>query len=185
MKKYVPIYLYGAMIVLEGLFLLFSRDNSFGFVRTATGVILSLAALLAYYAAFSRRRNHVQFAYHELHALAMLVYGVAILTFCNSVESMRSFTIFLFIFYSISEITFCNWLFNLSRKIAYKIIFVRLFLGLLIGVGTIVAMNDTTYKWEGFGLPFILVGTNVLLYSPAMRGNDLPENLTPSKISEL
>ena len=50
MKKYTPIYLYGAVTVLEGIFLLFSRDSSFHLIKMTTGVTLTIGALIAFYA---------------------------------------------------------------------------------------------------------------------------------------
>ena len=120
MKKYIPIYLYGVVIILDGIFLLFPKDRSFESIKMTTGVVLIIGALVAFYAAFTRRRNHVQFAYHEIHALAMLVYGISILAFCNTLEKFISNTSFLFIFYTFSEIAFCNWLYNLKQKAIFN-----------------------------------------------------------------
>lgn len=175
MKKYIPIYLYGAIIIFEGLFLLFSGINSLKFVTLTTGITLTLGAIVAFIAAFSRQRKQVQFAYHEMHALAMLVYGVSVLLFCNTFEQLISFTAFLFIFYAFSEIIFCNWLYNFGLKVLYKIILVRFILGLLIGVGTVLAMSMTVFTLEGFGALFILVGINILLYVPIIKEGTFSE----------
>ena len=169
MKKLIPIYLYGAVIILEGIFLFFSQNNDFNFIRITTGITLTIGAILAYYAALTRRRNHVQFVYHEIHALAMLVYGVSVLVFSNTFEKLTSYTSFLFIFYAFSEITFCTWLYNLEQKVVIKIIIVRLVLGLVIGIGTIFAMNALEFQMESFGVLFVLVGINILLYAPALK----------------
>lgn len=122
MKKYLPIYLYGMIIILQGIFFLFSGYNTFKMINITTGITLTFGGVLAFAAAFSRQGKQVQFAYHQLHALAMLVYGIAILLFCNTIEKLISFTAVLFIFYSFSEIIFCNWLFNLGQKVIYKIL---------------------------------------------------------------
>lgn len=169
MNKFTPIYLYGSVIILEGVFLVFSRDLSYEFRHTILGIILIIGALFAFLASFSRRRKEVQFAYHEMQALVMLAYGISILIFGNSLEKVIYFTAFLFIFYSFSEIIFCNWLFNLGRRIVYKVVVIRFLLGLVIGIGTLIAMNFPKFTLEGFGLLFILVGTNILLYIPVMK----------------
>ena len=49
MKKLIPIYLYGAVIILEGIFLFFSQNNDFNFIRITTGITLTIGAILAYY----------------------------------------------------------------------------------------------------------------------------------------
>ncbi len=169
MNKFLLIYLYGAVIIFEGVFLLFSDKLTFNFISLVTGVTLTLGAVLAFMAAFSRQRQPVQFAYHEIHAIAMLVYAISTLAFCDTIEKLFSFTAFLFIFYMFSEIIFCFWLFNLGQKLIYKIIFVRLLLGLSTGIGTVIAMNFSTFTLEGFGLLFIAVGINIMLYVPVMK----------------
>jgi len=169
MKKHLPIYLYGTIIILAGAFLLFSANNSFPIIKLTLGIGLTAGAIFAFVAAFMRQRQQVQFAYHEMHALAMLAYGITLVLFCNSLEQLIEFTAFLFIFYAFSEIIFCNWLFNLKQKVVIKIVAVRALLGLVIGIGTIVAMNYPDFTLRQFGVLFILVGINVICYVPVMR----------------
>jgi hypothetical protein len=132
---------------------------------------LIVGAIFAFITAFSRQRQQVQFAYHEMHALAMLAYGISLILLCNSSEKLIAFTSFLFIFYAFSEIIFCNWLFNLAQKVVFKILAIRALLGLLIGIGTVVAMNYTEFTIQIFGAMFILVGINIILYVPVMKAN--------------
>jgi len=171
MKKHLPIYLYGSIIILVGVFLLFSENSSFQNIKITLGISLIVGAIFAFITAFSRQRQEVQFAYHEMHALAMLVYGISLILLCNSTEKLISFTAFLFIFYALSEIIFCNWLFNLAQKVVFKIVAIRALLGLLIGIGTVVAMNYTEFTIQIFGALFILVGINIILYVPVMKAN--------------
>lgn len=171
MKKYLPIYLYGSIIILVGIFLLFSENSSFQIIKITLGISLIVGAIFAFITAFSRQRQQVQFAYHEMHALAMLVYGISLILLCNSSEKLIAFTSFLFIFYAFSEIIFCNWLFNLAQKVVFKILAIRALLGFLIGIGTVVAMNYTEFTIQIFGAMFILVGINIILYFPVMKAN--------------
>jgi uncharacterized membrane protein HdeD (DUF308 family) len=171
MKKHLPIYLYGSIIILVGVFLLFSENSSFQIIKITLGISLIVGAIFAFITAFSRQRQEVQFAYHEMHALAMLVYGISLILLCNSTEKLISFTAFLFIFYALSEIIFCNWLFNLAQKVVFKIVAIRALLGLLIGIDTVVAMNYTEFTIQIFGAMFILVGINIILYVPVMKAN--------------
>lgn len=169
MKKHLPIYLYGIIIIFVGFFLLFFHDFTFYEIKITLGISLILGAILAFISAFSRIRKQVQFHYHEMHALAMLVYGISILLFSNSFENLISFTIFLFIFYAVSEIIFCNWLFNLPEKIDYRIIAIRAFLALIVGIGTIIAMNYSVFTVQIFGVLFIMIGLNIMFYVPVMK----------------
>lgn len=122
MKKYLPIYFYGVVIILEGIFLLFSEYTSFSISKLVLGGSLAFSSVLAFIAAFSRHRKQVQLAYHEMHALAMLVYSLFILLYCKTFEELQFFTLFLFVFYAFSEIIFCIWLFNLAFKIDFKLL---------------------------------------------------------------
>jgi uncharacterized membrane protein HdeD (DUF308 family) len=173
LKKNLYVYLYGAFIILGGFFLLFSKNYTFETIKITLGTILIAGAALAFLTALSRQRKQVEFSYHEVHALAMLVYGASIMLFSHSPETLIYFTSFLLFFYAFSEIIFCTWLFNLGKKVTYKIVFVRLILGLLVGIGVIVIMYYPNFQkeidLEGFGVLFILIGINILLYEPVIK----------------
>ncbi len=179
MKKYLPLYLYGAVIICTGIFLLVLHYYPVSIlnIRVTLGGSLIFGAFLAFITAFSLKQKHVQFAYHEMHAMAMLVYGILILLFCNTLERLVYFTNFLFFYYTFSEIIFCSWLYNLGQKVVYKILFVRLILGFLIGIGTVVLMQNTGISMKvsstGFGALFIIIGINILLYVPILKVGQL------------
>ncbi len=175
MKKYLPIYLYGYLTILEGIFLLFTEQSPFQMIRLTLGIALTIGAGLAFMAAYTSRQKQVQFAYHEIHALTMLVYGVSVLLFGNSMERLTSYTAFLLFFYSFSEIIFCSWIFNLEQLVVLKILIVRILLGLATGVGTIIAMSVPKHTLEIFGILFILVGINFILYVPIMKESEQGE----------
>jgi hypothetical protein len=80
-------------------------------------------------------------------------------------------TSFIFLFYAFSEIIFCSWLLNLGRKIVFEILGIRAALGLLVGVGTVVAMYHEEYTLRLFGGLFVLIGINTILYVPIMKIN--------------
>lgn len=173
MKKHIAIYVYGALIMLAGILLLFSDVSNLPNIRIGIGVPLTVGSVLAFVAAFYRRKKQVEFAYHEMHALARLVYGIAVLVFCNTPEKLILVTAFLFIFYAFSEIIFCNWLLELGRKVLYKIVVLRFLLGLAIGVGAIASMFFSKHTLQGFGVLFILVGANIVFYVSIMKKSDL------------
>jgi hypothetical protein len=169
MKRHIPIYLYGAVIIIEGIFLLVSNDILFDSIKLAIGIPLTVAAILAFVAAIPMPKKQVQSAYHTLHALIMLGYGISVLFFCKTYEMLLFMTSLLFIFYSFSEIIFCGWLFNMGNKIVTKIIAIRLLLGLAIGLGTVILMYYPTFRIEGYGILFIVIGINFMLYAPVMN----------------
>lgn len=155
--------------MISGVVLFFTENSNFEQTKTIIGFGLIIGALLAIISAFSSQRKQVQFAYHEMHALTMLVYGVTILVFVNSLENLISLSIFLFVFYTFSEIIFCNWLFNLTKNINYKVLIVRLLIAAIVGLGSIVTIFYPNWTFEIFGLLFILIGLNIMLYIPIMK----------------
>jgi uncharacterized membrane protein HdeD (DUF308 family) len=173
MKKSLPIYLYGFILILAGIFILFSKQYSFEMIRTTISIGLIVGSFLAFITAFINQNKQVQFAYHQLHASAMLVYGAAVLLFCNTQDKLISYTSFLFFYYAFSEIIFCNWIFNLFPKKAIKIVIIRVLLGLIIGVGTITALYKTTFTVQIFGALFIIIGINVIFYKPVIKAKQL------------
>jgi len=172
MKKYLPIYLYGFSIILAGIFLFNSAYSSFKEVNIIIGYMVTIGAGFAFTAAMINHRKQVQFAYHNLHALVMLVYGIFILTFCDTMEKLLSATSYLLIFYAVSEIIFCSWIFNLRQKVVFKVLLIRVALALAIGIGTVISIYYTTFQLEIFGVLFIFIGINILLYVPIMKGKE-------------
>jgi hypothetical protein len=101
--------------------------------------------------------------------MTMMIYGISVLIYYNQPENLIFITTFLFFFYTFSEIIFCNWLFNLKQEVVFKILIVRVLLALLIGIGTVFAINNEVLAEEIFGILFILVGINTILYVPIMK----------------
>jgi uncharacterized membrane protein HdeD (DUF308 family) len=179
MKNNLFTHLYGAITIIGGFFLLFSNYFTFQTIKFSLGISLIIGAMLALLRAFFGKRKQIEFSYHEMHALAMMVYGAAVLLFCKNMETLITFTTFLFLFYTVSEIIFCSWLFNLEGSINYGIIFTRLVLGLLVGFGVVILVYcpdvNKEINIEGFGFLFIIIGINIFLYAPVMRNRNLKE----------
>jgi len=109
----------------------------------------------------------------------MLIYGISVLLFAYSIESLIYISAFLFMFYTFSEIIFCIWIFNLGKEVVAKIVIIRTLLGLVVGFGTIIILYYLDeYKPQsivGCGILFIIIGINILLYVPSVTTKDLPE----------
>lgn len=180
MKKQLPLYIYGAILVLLGVFLIFSAHDHFLTLKYTLGTATLVAAYFAFKTAFSRQRTQVQFAYHEMHALAILVYGVSVLFFCTTTATLVNYTTFLFVFYAFSEIIFFSWLFNMGQALVIKIAIMRALLGLAVGLGSAIAMYCTAVTFEVFGLLFIMVGVNIVLYVPVMKANQPTPTTKPT-----
>ncbi len=173
MKKYLPIYAYGAVIMLAGILLLVSGANSFTSNRLILGCLVIFAAAIAFIAAFAPQRKQVQVAYHTLHAIVLLLAGFAILLLHLTPETLTPIIAFLLFFYGFSEIIFCSLLFNLGLKVVLKVLIVRIILGLVICVGTVSAMYYTKLSLEIYGVLFLLIGINIMLYVPIIKEKEI------------
>jgi uncharacterized membrane protein HdeD (DUF308 family) len=181
MNKSLFVSFYGAIIIVESVFLLFSKFFTFNTTKYILGIALLIGAILAIVTALYRKRKQVQFAYHEMHALAMFVYGISVLLFASTIEILSYLTAFLLFFYAFSEIIFCSWLFHLKNRVKFNILFIRVFLGLMVGIGTIVVMTyyaiNKEMVMQGYGILFAIIGLNILLYVPIMKTTELQEAL--------
>jgi hypothetical protein len=173
LKKAVPLYVYGTIIIIMGILLMVFNDCSFDFVLRIVVVGAVTAAVFAFVTAIVRDRKQVQYAYHEMHAFAFLTYGLATQFYAKNFDQLIFTTAFLFLYYFFSEIAFSNWIFNLMKKVVVKILLIRLALAVLCGVGTVYVMslasNDYPRAMFCYGILFVLVGVNILFYRPVMR----------------
>jgi len=171
MLKQFSLYINGSFIIAIGLLLLLLRGADLSAVKYTIVPCLFIAAIFAVMTALARNRKQVQFAYHETHGFTLVLYAIALLFFANSFEKFNLFTAFFFFFYAVSEIIFSIWLFNLVGKVNLGVVIVRMIIGLLAGIGAIVSLNydNQTGTSFSFGIVFILIGVNVVLYQPAMK----------------
>jgi uncharacterized membrane protein HdeD (DUF308 family) len=181
MKKNIPLYVYGAIIIGEGLFLILSNSSSLHSIKIPLGFGFILGSVFAFFTAMTRRGQQVQYAYHQIHALSMLAYGLAIIFYADTIEMLIYFTAFLLLFYSISEIAFCNWIFNLGKRVVYNILIVRLVLGFAAGIASVVSLAhhelDIKRSMSIFGAFLILIGINVVFYAPVIKRAELQSNI--------
>jgi len=172
MNKNLFVYLYGFLLIVEGGFLLFEKHFTFSTIRFTLGITLIVGAIFAL-ATFLTLHSQVQIGYHKMHALALVVYGISVLLFADTVALLSYLTAFLLFFYAFSEILFCIWIFNLRKKVKFKILLIRISLGFLVGISTSLLINyytvNETIVMEGYGILLSIIGFNILLYQPIMK----------------
>jgi hypothetical protein len=165
----LSLYVYGGITIAAGLVLGSLNSGPFNTLKLTLGFTLVAGAIFAFATGFQSKRSEVKFAYHELHALAMMGYGVSIMLFCETMENLLFLTAFLFLFYALSEIILSSWMFNMGKKVSLRVLVLRVALGVFLGLGTVVAMNDTGIAVEVFSVLFAVAGINVLLYVPIIK----------------
>jgi hypothetical protein len=168
-REIVPVYLYGYSIIFAGLSLAFVDDSNFQWIKTIVGILTLFGSAVAFLAAVSRHKRHVEFVYHEIHALAMVTFGIAILFFCENTRQFTAMLSFLLFFYAFSEIIFCNLLYNLSQRVVSRIVGIRLTIALIVGIGTVVAISSSDLGYQIFAFLFVLIGVNVIFYIPVLK----------------
>ncbi len=168
-REIAPIYLYGYAIIFAGLSLAFIDDTNFQWIKTRVGILTLSGSAVAFIAAVSRHKRHVEFIYHEIHALSMMLFGISILFFCDNPRDLTYITSFLLFFYAFSEIIFCNLLYNLSQRVVSRIVGIRLTIALIVGIGAVVAISFKESSFQIFAFLLVLIGVNVIFYVPVLK----------------
>jgi hypothetical protein len=185
MPRKLSLFLSGMFIIIPGLLLIVLHPAPFETIRFTLIAALVPATILGILTSIKRYREHVQFVYQEIHTIGLLIYVIAIAAFCYSFENLNKYSIFLFMFYAVSEIIFCSLLFNLKGKVIINSLIIRIALSFIIGIGATIIVSTQeilqTTKLIGFGVVFALMGINALLYQPIMLQERLPNADTSAR----
>jgi hypothetical protein len=173
MNKKLFLYLQGSLLLLAGIMLVFLQNQPYDSVNSLLLICLIPSAFFGLIAAIKSFRLKIQFFYQEIHTLSLTVFAITLFLFARDFEWLNDITTFFIMFYTFSEITFCNWLFNLPDRIDSKILIVRISLALFCGIGAVVIYSysaiNQNLKLVGFGVIFIAIGINILLFKPVIK----------------
>ena len=160
---------------------MFSEQFSIKEITIIIGILAVTGAFFAFLTALSNPKTRIELAYHEIHAFSMIIYGGYIIFYSSTIDNLIGSSVFLFLFYTFSEIGFCISIFNKGQKVLYKIMVVRLILGLFAGIAGVRVLNfESVYDISAFrviGIIFIVLGTNILIYVPILKKR---ETIIPS-----
>jgi uncharacterized membrane protein HdeD (DUF308 family) len=170
MFKYQSISVYGFLIILSGVSLLIKSGSDIKIHALVLSLTLILSSIIAGVAALKTLTNKVQSRYHTLHAVGLLFYGIFLFFYPKTVSEFSDITALFFIFYGFSEIIFCFWLFNLEAKISIFQLVLRLALGFVFFLSSIL-MIGLRHPYQAAelisaGVIFIIIGTQVVLTVP-------------------
>ncbi len=169
MKKYLPVGIYGLLIVCAGIFLIVSKNYNADTTRLSVSSFLISAAVLAFLPTLLKYKEDVQVKYHALHAFAMMFTGLGILFFAHTAGGFIAWLSFLLFYYAVSELIFCNWLFNLREKIDLRVLTIRIAIAFVVGFGTVVSLSRPSGTLVLFGALLIIVGLNLVFYHAIMK----------------
>lgn len=180
MKNPTALYLCGIITIISGIGVFLIGAYNVSTLKYFLSISILLAGFLALVTALSLRKKQVPFAYHGIHAFALITYALILMFTASNNEFIIFLTAFLFIFYAVSEIIFCASVFNIQSKVNYQMLMIRISLGLLVGIATAFVMTYTLINMEiqliVYSIIFILIGVNVLLYKPILSKPVLAEN---------
>lgn len=170
MFKYSSISIYGFLIIVAGVSLLVKSDVAIATHALIVALVILISAVIAGVVAIKTLKNKVQSRYHTLHAVGLLFYSIFLFFFKNTISDFSDITALFFIFYGFSEIIFCFWLFNLQAKISVVQLIVRLALGFVFFLSSIL-MIGLRHPYQAkelisAGIIFIIIGIEVILTAP-------------------
>jgi hypothetical protein len=170
MFKNQSISIYGFMIILAGISLLIKSRTNIEIHTTLVSVFIFLSAIVAGWVALKTTANKVQSRYHTLHAIGLLFYAILLFFYKKSISDFSNITALFFIFYGFSEILFCFWLFNLQAKIKVSQLIIRLIMGLVFFLSSLL-MIGLRHPYQSVeliraGIIFIIIGIQVILTAP-------------------
>jgi uncharacterized membrane protein HdeD (DUF308 family) len=176
MNKYQSLKLYGFLIVVAGLLLLSFQYSTFAFVQYAVAFSLIVSAIFALITAYKNQNVQIRYKYHELHALGMLCYGVALLFYAVDIPSFLTATSFFFIYYGMTELIFCFQLLNDRAILSLEVLIIRFVMGFAIYLGAPIilhfAASNQIISMRAYGIMFLISGIHVILFQTVLKNMD-------------
>lgn len=172
MTKYQSLLIYGSLVIMAGIVLIICHQQFTVGMQYTIAALMLLSAVFAYITSTKNKNKLVRFRYHELHALSFMIYSILMLWYIGSNYSVF-ITSYFMMYYGISEMIFCIWLFNLKTFVNFTILIIRLVMGLVIYVSAVmiqmIAKSNQSKELIGYGFVFILIGIHILLYRPVIQ----------------
>ena len=174
MTKYQSLTIYGILMVATGIILIALSYNPSQTMQYSVALTMLFSSAFAFWATYQSRNIPSSMKYHGLHAIGMLVYGIAILFFATDIQKFFGITIFFLLYYGIAEIVFGFQLLMMKQTfISPQGIGIRLFMGFFISLGAIIVLA-TSYVDQNqailvSGLVFILSGINLILFKSILK----------------
>jgi hypothetical protein len=148
-------------------------------IQNTMASALLLTSIVAFITAYKCHKLQVPLNYHLLHAICLAIYGFAIILYSESVESFLNISAFFILYYGISEIIFGLQLLMLKASVSFKIIAIRLVVGLIIGFGAVLILTTSFHSQIGAilgeGVVFIIMGLNLLISKTVLRQLEVPK----------
>ena len=92
MTKYQSLTIYGILMMVTGVILIALSYNPSQTMQYSVALTMLFSAAFAFWATYQSRNIPSSMKYHGLHALGMLIYGVAILFFATDIQIVSTGT---------------------------------------------------------------------------------------------
>ena len=174
MTRFTTLTIYALVIIIIGILVIIVSFFPSEAIQYLVGFGMILSASFAGITAYKCKYLNVPYAYHFLHSIGFAFYGLVIIFFAISSEKFLYCTSFFLLYYGITEMIFCFQLTMLNRgNINFRKVLYRLFIGLLIGVGSfIIIIISTKNQREALltsGIVFVFCGINLLLFRTVLK----------------
>ena len=152
MTKYQALTIYALLIIATGSVLSSLAYYPTRAIQYIVAIGILSSAVFTFATAFKMKNSQIPMNYHALHAIGMIIYGLAILFWANDIEVFFNITIFFLLYYGMAEIIFCFQLFELKQQnINSQIILYRFLIGLSVTIGAIYILASHN-KYENSAL---------------------------------
>ena len=175
MNKNATLYIYTMLLMISGIILIAMVQSPYTIFINTFFITILLSGLFALVAAYNHRSYQVPLKYHALHAVGLLIYGIAVLTLTEDLNHFFFITVFYLLYYGLAELVFGLQMLLQKDKMLFRIIVVRLALGFSVGlvvVGLFISLDkyvNLTNSIKIIGALFIVTGINLFIFKEVLK----------------
>jgi len=148
-------------------------------IQNIVGSGMIFTALFAAITAVKCKNLQIPLKYHSIHALSMLVFGLAVLIFASDFKLFFTMTSSFLMFYGIAEVIFSFQIVMLEQKNVHQtIVIVRFIIGCFIALGAVLILVTSFFNQNNAitvaGIIFIFSGLNLILFRTVLKNLKSP-----------
>jgi len=177
MTKYQALTIYAILVIATGIVLSSLAYYPIRAIQYIVALGIFSSAAFAFLTTYKSKNSQIPMNYHALHALGMVIYGLAILFWANDINTFFEITVFFLLYYGMTEIIFCFQLLMTKQwNINWHVMVFRFFVGFFIDIGAmyILAIHnvDENKALLASGAVFIFSGFSLLVFRTVLKRAD-------------